>query len=88
MTRKTIYRLTLAMLMLPNFAAYWWLLPRRFKVIRTQAQLMRYLEYQLVMKWLSSEFERMDRTWAAINSGTAWPIEAKAFRLPFQINRG
>ncbi len=80
MTRRTIYRIALATLMLPNFTAYWWLLPRRMKRCRTAWQARLQIE---TAYWMRRAFENFQyytgRTQIA-------PIDRQDFRLPFQAS--
>lgn len=84
MTRKTIFRLTLALLLLPNFAAYWWMLPRRFKRCRTYRDAF----MQTAMRH-SQEFVRRqwERTFEAALRIEAARIAKREFRIPFQVQK-
>ena len=85
MTRKVLYRTLVATLLLPNFPAYWWMLPRRMKRIRTQKDLLRQLMRRYQQRWIVREFERHSAMAEMIRSGNIEPIKPGDFRLPFQV---
>lgn len=88
MTRKTIYRITVAMKMLlsGNFAAYWWILPRRMKKIRTHRDVMTYLlicrESERVVAAMRHQMD-MFRLFSTPGMHVA-PISERDFRIPFR----
>lgn len=82
MTRRTIYRTILATLMLPNFTAYWWLLPRRMKRCRTAWQA----RFQIEMHyWARRVFENFQYFNGHMPIA---PIGERDFRLPFRLTGG
>jgi hypothetical protein len=81
MTRRTIYRTLLATLMLPNFTAYWWLLPRRMKRCRTVSQAIMLMTSRYLAESWRQAFEKV----ALFKLGKIAPIEPQEFRLPFRL---
>ena len=77
MTRKELFRIVLAMKMLSDFTAYWYLLPKRLKRIRTQEQLADHLAFKRMMVFFAEENAEIDRLALLINSGNAVPIWGK-----------
>lgn len=86
-TRSTVFRLILAVKMLPDFTAYWWLLPRRYKRIKTHSDYLRWLE----RKYWMNRFVEQYRHYCGFTEAMRWagiaPITATEFRLPFQVQR-
>lgn len=85
MTRKLIYRTLIATLLLPNFAAYWRMLPRRMKRIRTQRDLRRHLEAIEMGRLFAAEVDRHRKFMEYLSSGKVERISAGEFRVPFQV---
>ncbi len=85
MTRRTIYRIALATLMLPNFTAYWWLLPKRMKRFRTERQVVEWRVWQRSVRTLFDEYVRFHALMDLICNQQAEMarIGERDFRLPF-----
>ena len=86
MTRHTIYRIALATLMLPvSFTAYWWLLPRRMKRIRTALDAILWKFHQKEVEWMVAQHEKFVKFAEFLRSGQIAPIGQREFRVPFCI---
>jgi len=80
-TRRTLVRVMAAMLMLPNWTAYWYLMPRRWKMCAGPMEL-------LVTRQVRAMFDRLTGIHEAMRGvPTLAPISKYAFRLPFQVTR-
>lgn len=89
MTRKTIYRLMLATLLLPNFTAYWWMLPRRFKRCRTWKQAVMQIAMRQMDERISREWRRTFEVAVRFRENVGFaPISAREYRIPFQVTSG
>lgn len=73
------------MRLLPNFTAYWYMLPRRMKRIRTYRDAMIYQATVTTARFLAREWERSFRIAVAMNSERLELISNRSFRVPFQL---
>lgn len=88
MTRKTIYRTLLATLLLPNFTAYWWMLPRKMKRCRTAMQATMQMSTSLMAKMVLENWRRSSELMRLMASPEIAPISEREFRIPFQVRQG
>jgi hypothetical protein len=93
MTRKTIFQLMLALLLLKggNATAYWHVLPKGMKGYRLWSARFSVREAarkesERVFRWISKH-NRKCREFAVMisNPGAVEPIAERAFRLPFRV---
>lgn len=88
MTRSTIFRVIVAMRLLPNFTAYWWMLPRRMKFIRTFDDLARFQFSVIQARYIQKQWEQTFKV--ALLLKREHPIETisrSPFRLPYLLSK-
>ncbi len=84
MTRATLFRVILAMRMLPNFTAYWWLLPKRMKFYHSRSAWLRIRMFRLAIQhYNTSALKTLERRFAFAPS-CAGPISDKFYRIPIR----
>lgn len=88
MTRRVLFRHVLAVTMLPNTAAWWWLMPRKAKrrLPRTYRDWQRIQMYRAMMKREREKFVAMldhyNKMKAMLEQGAVETISERDFRIP------
>ncbi len=84
MTRATLFRVILAMRLLPNFTAYWWMLPRRMKRWRTASEFLSWRLRRVAIEGIFNRCESFQKRFQFLETT---PISDHFYRIPVRLFR-